>query len=124
MLRLLLCASIAGASIYIGYYLTQRMIKRRRILEAFIRAFEEASDRIAYTSDSLADVFNSTGTDFAFSNNSPFADQWKEMLLTYKSVLKTEDIEVLSDFSQGVGTLDEAGEKNRILLYKSLFHTD
>ena len=117
ILRLTLCSLIAAVSLYIGYYLTDRMDKRRRLLADFIRIFGEVSDRIAYTSDNLAEAFNKCSDDFDFSPEKPFDSQWNDMLKTRKAILRPDDMKLLTDFLNGLGSYDEDQRRRHFELY-------
>lgn len=120
MLRLILGLVIVAASILTGYYLSSRLSRRRDILSEYIRLLEEASNRMSYTMDSLAQVFSDNFAGFRFDPFLAFAPQWDSMTARYRDVLNAGDRRVLSDFARGLGGADIPSELRHIALYQGI----
>ena len=117
MLRTVLCALLVGASLFIGYYLSTRLKRRTRLLEDFIVLFNNVRLRIAYTGDSLAEIFTDNFAARPFDPYEPFTLQWDEFVDGYSDTLDAEDIRVLRAFADGLGESDSASQQQHIKLY-------
>lgn len=120
MLRLIGGLLIVGVSVWLGWYLSHRLTRRRQVLGAYIGLLQEAANRIGYTSQSLADVFCDNFAGFVFDPGAPFAPQWQRMIGAYCDILSREDQKVLSDFARALGHGDVSAELSRIRLYQTL----
>ena len=120
MLRLILCAVIVAASLFIGCFMSSRIRRRIRLLNDFLILFNSASLRIAYTGDNLASVFSENFAGFVFAPDEPFTEQWESMVGQYGDILNVDDKELLIRFTEGLGESDVESQQKHIGLYASL----
>ncbi len=120
MLKLILCMVIVVSSTLGGFYFSNKLSKRKTVLESFELELMNTSTKIRYNCTALSRVFENNFMGYTFDDSRPFSVQWCEMLKGYINILTGEDIRVLSDFSKNVGTLDLSGELSNINLYIEL----
>ena len=119
-MRLILCSVIVAASLVVGYRLSSKLGRRKKLLSDFITMLDEADSRIRYTSESLASVFNNSFTGYSFSCEKPFFEQWTGMLEEYKGIMKDDDIDILKSFGKELGSSDIEAQQKHIALYKKM----
>ena len=119
-MRLVLCMTIVGTGVAVGAGLASRLNERTRLLQAFITMIEEAALRMTYTGEPLAVLFGGNFAQFVFTENQPFADQFRAMTRQYRDVLNEGDIRLLDDFTQGLGASDTECQQRHMRLYVSL----
>ncbi len=120
MFKLLLCIVFIVSSTVVGFSYSNKLYKRKTTLEEFVIALTNCSTQMRYTSHSLSQIFSHSFVNYSFCDSLPFAPQWTEMLSGYSNILTRDDISVLSNFSQTLGTSDTLGEQNNIEMYIEL----
>ena len=116
--RLLMCIVIAASSLMAGMYFSARLTRRERQLGDYMRLLQEASSRISYSGESLAEAFSENPWGYSFRADMAFAGQWSEMLNSCADALNAEDIELLNDFAGGLGSTDISSQLKHIAFYK------
>ena len=81
---------------------------------------KNAKTVIRYSSKSLSNVFSSSFMDYPFCDDSPFYNQWEDMLKKYSKTLSCEDVQILLGFGKSIGTSDVSGELSNIDMYINL----
>ena len=122
MLKLILCLTVIGASLSIGVFLSSRLNARVKIISELIVLIEEASVKMTYTADPLAVLFNDNFAGYSFRSDQPFSQQFKEMTRQYKDSLQPEDLQILDDFSDGLGTSDTVSQLRHMRLYLTMLN--
>lgn len=122
MIRLSICISLVLISTIIGYRYSNKLAKRKKILQNFLSLLDSVYTKITYSSSSLAEIFNDSFLEYEFDDTVSFSNQWEKMLLGYKNILSDEDIKLLSDFSKELGNTDVDGQINNIRLYQGLLN--
>lgn len=120
MLRLAAGLLIVGASIAVGYYLSSKLSRRRKVLGDYIALLDRAANCMSYTGENLASVFNDNFAGFVFNHSTAFRPQWERMTDSYRDILNEEDRRILNAFAQEIGSADVPSEVSRIRLYQSL----
>lgn len=101
-------------------YLSRRLTKRRDVLIGFEKTLHRALIRIEYNSGDLYEAFSDNFAVFVFQHEKPFCDQWHEMVKSVASSLKKEDVTLLTEFTDGLGTSDTEAQRGHIQLYLEL----
>ncbi len=117
MIKLLLCIAIVVSSSLIGFYYSNSLYRRKRVLEHFLIQIKNCSTKIRYNSGDLCEIFSNSFTDFTFDSQISFCKQWSDMLKGYSKILSDEDIKILLEFSENLGTYDVSGELSNISMY-------
>ncbi len=117
MLKAYLCILVVCATSFIGCFYSHKLHKRKEILELFSLELCTSLTKIRYQSNTLATVFSNKFKGFVFCSESSFFQQWKEMLKLYDKNLKKEDIELLLECGEKLGTSDVCGETDNINMY-------
>lgn len=116
----ILCMVIVLSSTVLGFYYSNRLYRRKDILQLFINNLKDAQTIIRYESKNLCDVFSEKFTDFKFDNEKRFLPQWSELLKTYDKTLTKSDIRLLMSFAENLGKTDVDGEISHIQMYVEL----
>lgn len=106
MFRLLLCVVIAASSLMAGMYFCARLTKRERVLGEYLDMLREAATRISYRGDSLAEAFSDSAHGVGFRPDLPFAPQWDAVLESRGDPLTADDIDLLREIADGLGSSD------------------
>ena len=122
VIKLFLCILILFCGAVIGLHLSQRLNRRRDILQSFDALFHRAAIRITYNAGSLCEVFSENFAAYKFDYDQPFDEQWARFVGLFASVLSKEDIAMLMDFSSGLGTADADSQQRHIALYRNLLN--
>lgn len=120
MFRLLLCFIIVICSTATGFAMSQKLYRRKSILNDFSSLLSNAATKIRYTSSPLCDIFADNFAGFEFSGDKPFCDQWQDMLSRFCDVLCDDDIKLLKDFASQLGKTDTDGQLSNIEMYTQL----
>ncbi len=120
MLKLILCVTLVLSSTVIGFSYSNRLYQRKKVLESFVLELKNCSTQMRYTSYSLSQIFSDNFMGYKFTDDKPFVLQWADMLNSYTNILSPDDILVLKNFSQTLGTSDTLGEQNHIDMYMEL----
>ena len=120
VLKLLLCILIIFCGAVIGLHFSQRLIRRRDVLQGFDKLFHRAMIQIAYNAGNLCEVFSENFADHPFSHSVPFDVQWLRFIDSFRLILSKDDLDVLSDFTKGLGAADCASQQRHITLYVRL----
>lgn len=124
MFKLLLCIIFIISSTVVGFSYSNKLYKRKNTLEQFVVALTNCSTQMRYTSHNLSQIFSNCFVEYSFCDSKPFATQWTDMLNGYNNILTCDDISVLSNFSQTLGTSDTIGEQNNIDMYIELLRSN
>ncbi len=122
MFKLLLCIAIVASSSLLGFSFSNSLYRRKSVLEDFLLQIKNCSTKIRYSSGNLCEIFNNCFIGFRFSPEKPFHEQWSEMLSGYSKILSDEDIKLLTDFSENLGTYDVSGELSNISMYIEMLY--
>ena len=118
MLKLILCAVISAASLYVGFVLSSRLTERVKLLERYIGLLDESAGRIEFSSVDLAAAFSRNFAGFSFAAEKPFSPQWERFITETGAVLHSDDIDILKGFAQGMGEGDTESQLRHIGQYK------
>ena len=117
MIKLLLCIPIIASSSLVGFSYSNSLYRRKSVLENFSLMIKNCSTKIRYNSGDLFEIFDTESINYSFNTKKPFCEQWCEMLKAYSKILTIEDIKILKDFSENLGTYDVSGELSNISMY-------
>ena len=119
-MKLVLSLLLIAAGAFSGLYSAQRLTKRRELLRSFSSVLSRAAVLIEYNGSDLFEVFTDAQKERVFNASEPFDEQWHAYIHTFAPYLKKDDISVLSDFGNGLGTTDSASQQKHIALYRNL----
>ena len=117
MVKTLLCIVIIFCGAVSGLYLSRRLTDRRDVLSGFEKMLHHALIWIEYNAGDLCEVFSDNFASFDFSRDAPFDRQWRDLVNSVSSVLKKDDITLLTEFLNGLGTADSEAQRRHIQLY-------
>lgn len=120
MLKMLLCLMIVVCSTLIGFTYSQKLHKRKAVLEKFVLELKNCHTQLQYTSAQLPILFKNNFMNYTFCDDKPFSDQWNNMLDNFRHILNANDIEVLMSFATNLGTTDTDGELKNIELHTQM----
>ncbi len=120
MLKILLCLVVVLSSTVLGFYYSNRLFRRKEILQLFINNLKDAQTRIRYESSNLCEIFSDKFSDFTFDSEKIFLQQWSELLKLYHDTLTKSDIKLLLSFAENLGKTDVNGEISHIQMYVEL----
>lgn len=133
MLRILSVAVIIISGALIGLSASQRIIMRASFFEQMVSFLTDLQTQMRFCGDSLP-VLLRTGTAKLLQplllscaqemeNGASFFEAWQKALLQlpHSMGLSKEDIRLLTDFGQGLGTTDVEGQLAHCELYKTMF---
>lgn len=123
LLKPILCIVIILSSTVSGFHFSNRLYKRKEILQLFISNLKDAQTRIRYESRNLCDIFSDKFSGFMFNNEQRFITQWSELLKLYDKTLTKSDINLLMTFAENLGKTDVDGEITHIQMYVELLHS-
>lgn len=115
---------IVTCSTLIGFTYSQKLYKRKSVLEKFIVELKNCSTKLTYTSAQLSELFSNNFMNYSFDEDSPFIEQWHNMLQDFSAVLTSDDVEVLKSFAKNLGTTDSDGELKNIELYTHMLQNN
>lgn len=117
MFKVIMCLVIVFSSGVVGFSLSNKLSKRKEILEMFSLELNSCATRIRYSSDTLARIFSHRFNDYVFSDEKSFYIQWSEVVKLYEKYLIKDDVELLKSFAQNLGTADIETEIGNINMY-------
>lgn len=117
MFKAFLCLLIICATSFVGCFYSHKLSKRKEILELFSLELSTSLTKIRYQSNTLANVFSDKFSGYVFNDESNFFLQWKDMLKYYDKTLKKEDVDLLLECGEKLGTSDINGETDNINMY-------
>lgn len=120
VIRLLLCILIIFCGAVVGLHLSLKLTRRREVLLGFEKLFHRARIGIDYSASDVCELFSQNFAGFEFSHSLPFDVQWERFVRQFSSVLSKEDIAVLTEFADGLGTADAVSQQKHIALYGKL----
>lgn len=120
VIKMILCLLILFSAAIIGLHLSQRMTRRRDILQCFDVLLHRAATMIEYNAGDLCEVFSDNFAGFEFHHTLPFDIQWERFIMSFSSVLKKDDIALLMDFMKELGQADAEAQRRHIALYSEL----
>lgn len=121
---------IALSGLLVGIFFSSRLTARREFLTGFISFLSALETNIRYRSDDIITLikFSCTSTlvDIFSSKSVVFKEFWNYSINSIPKTngLTSEDIKLLYDFGELLGTTDTEGQLNHIALYKELFQTE
>lgn len=124
MLKLILCVVIVVSSTLVGFSFSNKLHKRKQVLNMFVRELNKACTNIRYSQSNLATIFSKKFDGYIFDDDKKFCVQWADMLKQYEKDLKYEDIKTLKSFSTNLGTTDTDGAVECIKLYLELLDSN
>ncbi len=95
----------------IGLNLSQRLTKRREILINLSDMLKRASILISYSSGDLYELFSENFSGFVFVRDRPFDAQWTEFIKSISDCLKKDDIILLENIINGLGSTDKGSQQ-------------
>ncbi len=122
MFKMLLSLLVVLCSTLVGFSFSNKLYKRKRILESFVLLIKNSATKIRYTNSTLASVFSENFMECEFDEETPFLHQWDKMLEKYSNMLNSSDIKILHDFASSLGTTDVIGEEKNIEMYLLLLN--
>ncbi|MBR2715636.1 MAG: stage III sporulation protein AB, partial [Ruminococcus sp.] len=120
MLELLLYLVLVLSTTMVGFSFSQKLFRRKEILQFFVLELRECMTKIRYSSMELSEVFSDRFSNYSFNSSVSFSIQWKEMLRAYSSFLSKDDMRILQGFGDTVGKSDASGELANIKMYIEL----
>lgn len=121
--KILLCIVIVLSSTVLGFYYSNRLYRRKEILQLFINNLKVAQTHIRYESCNICEVFCDKFPQFTFDSEKVFFSQWAELLKIYETFLTKSDIKLLTSFAKNLGKTDVSGEISHIQMYIELLNT-
>lgn len=118
--RLILALSVVFSSAFIGMHLSRRLSRRRELLQEFVKLLTAASLKISYTGSDLASVFSENFAGVSFQSDRAFTDQWREWIGRMRDSLKRDDLALLEQFAEGLGTTDSDAQQKHFCMYTEL----
>jgi len=122
LIKTIMLLLVVMCSTLVGFSVSNKLYKRKSILESFLLLIKNSATKIRYTNSTLATIFSDNFMDFNFDEETSFSSQWNEMLNEYNKILKTDDIKILRDFGSKLGTTDVLGEEKNIEMYLELLN--
>lgn len=107
MLKMLLCTALLICTTLLGNYYASRLSQRRQVLSDYINLLMLVENRIRYTRSPLYEVFGDNFASYPFSESEPFSQQFHTMADRYRQILTKEDLRILYDYGDGIGSADE-----------------
>ncbi|WP_405346166.1 stage III sporulation protein AB [Ruminococcus sp.] len=120
MVKLILCIIIIFCGAVSGLHLSRRLTKRRDVLSGFEMMFHRALIRIEYNAGDLCEVFSDNFAGYDFTHDKPFEEQWDHLIKSCSPSLTKEDIALLNDFLNHLGTADSESQRQHIVMYSRL----
>ena len=118
--KLILALALVFSSAFVGLHLSRRLSRRCELLREFVKLLTSSALRISYTGSDLAAVFSENFAGCAFSSDRPFCDQWTEWIQSMRDSLKADDLALLTQFAQGIGTSDTDAQQKHFRMYTEL----
>ena len=117
MFKLTLCLALLMCSAVVGLHYSGRLKERCDTLNSVAVMLNTASIRVSYSSGDLCEVFSDNFAGYHFMRGEPFDGQWSSFVDSISRSLKKDDIILLKNFINGMGTTDIESEQRRIRLY-------
>lgn len=128
-IKILGCILLVAATTLIGFKKSQRLYKRRNILNDFLVFLDALATNIRYSTDELSVILSKSEDSFgrAVYNsykeiNGSFFERWKKSVADISGgySLKHEDKQLLCSFGEKLGITDVEGQLKHIELYRGL----
>ncbi len=126
MWKLIGAFGVFGAGCGIGWYYSRRLFCRYALLQTWETLCHYVSEQIRYGSAPIRDIWRSAAAQPVFESLSFLSSadtmRWKEevckvVLLYQNTVLYQEDVQVISEWIQGLGSSDLEGQTEHGLRY-------
>lgn len=128
-IKIIGCILIVAATTLSGFKKSQRLYKRRDLINDFLIFLDSLATNIRYSTDELSVILSKSEDSFgkAIYNSykeikGSFFERWKKsvILATQGYSLKHEDKQLLCSFGEKLGITDVEGQLKHIELYKNL----
>lgn len=125
-LKILAALLLTAAGLGAGACYAHRLAVRRTFLAAFCTFLQNLSTALRYRGGRIDTLINSSGELFSFPNGEweqPFAESWRLQISGFpkKWRLTPQDMQLLTDFGERLGTTDADGQLAHIAHYREIF---
>lgn len=117
MVKTLLCIIIVFCGAVTGLHLSHRLTKRHDVLTGFEKMLHHALIQIEYNAGDLCEAFSDNFASYVFCRDAPFDRQWHDFVDSVSSTLTKDDISLMNEFLNGLGTADSEAQRRHIQLY-------
>ncbi len=128
-IKIIGCILIVAATTLSGFKKSQRLYKRRDLINDFLIFLDSLATNIRYSTDELSVILSKSEDSFGKTiynsykeTNGSFFERWKKSVIsaTQDYYLKHEDKQLLCSFGEKLGITDVEGQLKHIELYKNL----
>lgn len=128
MYKLIICAILAGAFIYLGICISNNLKKKKQFWEEIVKLCDYMSCNIGFGQKKLNEIAMEFSSNVAKVSNDVVKTMSSEKDSSQKSPIKSIDMTseenaLIKEFFDGLGSMDSKSEIARIASYKARFES-